>query len=394
MDLLTNAIQPYAWGSRTAIAELQGRTPSGEPEAELWMGAHPGAPSALERFPTLVHAIEAAPTEELGEAVLAAFGPRLPFLLKVLAADKPLSLQVHPTPDQARAGFDAEEARGVPRDAAERNYKDPYSKPELLVALTPFVGLCGFRDPRELASLLEELEVPALKEFAEVLSATPDSDAVRGMLAALLSWPEAGRAALVGEVVQAAASRAGGNSRFAETYRWTAQVGADYPDDTGVVVVLMLNLVSLQPGEAVFLRPRTLHAYLRGVGVEIMAGSDNVLRGGLTPKHIDVAELLAVLEFGHGPLDRTPATQVSAHEQAWETPTPEFRLSRLTVPAEGVAVAGGLPQILLCTEGSVVLRESDQRLELPAGSSAFVPAASPGLTAFGPGTLFRAAPGL
>src|SRR4051812_13286192 len=191
MDLLSNAIQPYAWGSHSAIAALQGRAPSPQPEAELWMGAHPGAPSRLQRgdWSTLLEAIEADPEAELGAPAVAAFGSRLPYLLKVLAAEKPLSLQVHPTPEQARAGFDAEEASGVPRNAPDRNYRDPYSKPELIVALTPFTGLCGFRSADELAALLEELAIPALKDLTEAVAAAPDETSVRAMLAALLRWP-------------------------------------------------------------------------------------------------------------------------------------------------------------------------------------------------------------
>lgn len=394
MDLLTNAIQPYAWGSRTAIAELQGRAPSESPEAELWMGAHPGAPSRLERRPTLLEAIEAAPVDELGQAVVDAFGPRLPYLLKLLAADRALSLQVHPTPEQARVGFDAEEARGIPRDAPDRNYRDPYSKPELIVALTPFVGLCGFRDTAELAGLLDELAVPALKEFAVALGNDPGETAVRAMLASLLRWPEPDRAGLVADVVQSARGLAATESPFAATYDWVARVAVDYPDDTGVVVILMLNLVRLAPGEAVFLRPRTLHAYLSGVGVEIMAGSDNVLRGGLTPKHVDVDELLGLLDFSTGPSAATRPTTVSAAEQAWQTPTPEFRLSRVTVAGSPVALGGGLPQILLCTEGSVRVQDGSQVLDLTRGESVFVPASSAGLELTGDATLFRAIPGL
>lgn len=399
MDLLTNAIQPYAWGSRSAIAGLQGRAPSGSPEAELWMGAHPSAPSQVERAgssgrTSLLTLIEAHPDDELGDAVIAAFGPRLPYLLKLLAADRALSLQVHPTPEQARAGFDAENALGIPVDAPGRNYRDPFAKPELIVALTPFVGLFGFRAARELADLFDELAVPALKSFAVALAEQPGESSVRATLAGLLRWPEPERATLVAEVVRACALQPG-HGPFAATYEWTQRVAVDYPDDTGVVVMLMLNLVSLAPGEAVFLAPRTLHAYLSGVGVEILAGSDNVLRGGLTPKHIDVDELLAVLQFGNGPIELTPATRVSSVEQAWITPTPDFRLSRLTLTGDPAELSGGFPQILVCTHGSVRLQDGDQVLDIGSGDSVFVPAHSAGvrLTATD-ATLFRALPGL
>lgn len=399
MDLLTNAIQPYAWGSRSSIAALQGREPSDQPEAELWMGAHPGAPSRLYRraWATLLDTIEADPVAELGDAVVEAFGPRLPYLLKVLAADKPLSLQVHPTPEQARAGFDAEEARGVPRDAAERNYRDPYSKPELIVALTPFAGLCGFRAATELAALLDELAVPALQGFADTLAAAPDEVSVRAMLAALLRWPEAERTALVADVATRCSLLRQGSSPYGSTYAWTARVAVDYPGDTGVVVVLMLNLVLLEPGQAIFLQPRTLHAYLSGTGVEIMAGSDNVLRGGLTPKHIDVDELLALLDFTNGPLALTPTTPVGPGEDAWVTPTPEFRLSQITMsPGHTVEVSGAVPQILLCTHGSVHLDDGTGGQGIVSGQSVFVPASSPSVraTSAGGATVFRAVPGI
>ncbi|BEP11979.1 mannose-6-phosphate isomerase, class I [Acidothermaceae bacterium B102] len=399
MDLLTNAIQPYAWGSHSAIAALQGRVPADQPEAELWMGAHPLAPSRVHRggWATLVDTIAADPQAELGPAVVATFGPRLPFLLKVLAAAKPLSLQVHPTPEQARTGFDAEDARGIPRDAPNRNYRDPYSKPELIVALTPFTGLCGFRAAAELAALLDELAIPSLKEFGDALTNTPDESAVRALLAGLLRWPQADRAALVAEVARRCALLRTSESPFAASFDWAARVADDYPDDTGVAVVLMLNLVQLAPGEAVFLKPRTLHAYLQGTGVEIMAGSDNVLRGGLTPKHIDVDELLGLLDFGNGPLPATPTTDLSTDERAWLTPTPEFRLSEIVLSVDHpVTLAGGVPQILLCTQGAAHLDDGTSALDLAGGQSVFVPASSSVVRASSPSgaTVFRAVPGL
>lgn len=393
MDLLSNAIQPYAWGSRTAIAALQGREPDGGPEAELWMGAHPGAPSRIDRGATLLAAIEADPEAELGDRVLAEFGPRLPYLLKVLAADQPLSLQVHPTTEQARAGWAAEEAAGIPRDAAHRNYKDPYAKPELILALTPFVGLCGFRAIPDLLALLAELDAPSLQPLAGRLAAQPDAAGLRDLLAALLEWPADGRSELVRDVAKAC-REVPDASVFADSCRWAAAIADDYPDDTGVVVVLMLNLISLEPGQAVFLRPRTFHAYLRGVGVEILAGSDNVLRGGLTPKHIDVPELLATLDFTDGPVELTPPTDLSPYEKAWLTPTPEFRLSQLTARGHEVVLEGGLPQILLCTKGSGTVADAVGAIDLKPGESVFVPATSGPVIVTGDATLFRAVPGL
>ena len=217
------------------------------------------------------------------------------------------------------------------------------------------------------------------------------------MLAGLLRWPPADRGALVAEVTARCALLRTGGSPFSASFDWAARVAVDYPDDTGVVVILMLNLVQLAPGEAVFLKPRTMHAYLEGTGVEIMAGSDNVLRGGLTPKHIDVDELLALLDFGNGPLPPTPSTDLSADERAWVTPTPEFRLSEVSLPADHrVELAGGVPQILLCTQGTVRLEDGTGALDLVSGESVFVPASSPSVRASsGSGaTVFRAVPGL
>ena len=186
MDRLDNTIRPYAWGSTTAIPALLGVAPSGEPQAEMWMGAHPGAPSRTGRG-TLVEVIDADPERELGPAAVAKFGPRLPFLLKILAAGAPLSLQVHPNLAQAKEGYDDEERRGIPFDAPHRNYRDANHKPELICALTEFDGLCGFRDPLRAAELLDGLGVDSLKPYVDLLHARPEDAALREVLTAILS---------------------------------------------------------------------------------------------------------------------------------------------------------------------------------------------------------------
>ncbi|MEV7197805.1 mannose-6-phosphate isomerase, class I [Streptomyces sp. NPDC093510] len=379
MDRLTNTIRPYAWGSTTAIAELIGAEPSGEPQAEMWMGAHPGAPSRTERG-ALNEVIDAAPERELGEAAAAKFGPRLPFLLKILAAGAPLSLQVHPDLAQAKEGYADEERRGVPVDAPHRNYKDANHKPELICALTPFDGLCGFRAPAETADLLEALEVDSLKPYVDLLRAQPEEAALREVLTAVLSADPEQMAETVSEVT-AAARRLGG------AYEPYAGIAHHYPGDPGVIAAMLLNHVQLQPGEALFLGAGVPHAYLDGLGVEIMANSDNVLRCGLTPKHVDVPELLRIVRFeATDPGVLRPEASPTG-EEVYETPIDEFRLSRFVLPESAAPhdLTTATPQILLCTAGTVRAGE----LTLTPGQSAFVPVGEKAEVS-GTGTVFRA----
>ncbi|MFD6419182.1 mannose-6-phosphate isomerase, class I [Streptomyces sp. NPDC060194] len=377
MDRLANTVRPYAWGSTTAIPELLGVEPTGEPQAEMWMGAHPGAPSRLPRGP-LDALVAADPAAELGSAAVDRFGPRLPFLLKLLAAGAPLSLQVHPDLDQAREGFAAEEAAGIPVDAPHRNYKDDHHKPELVCALTPFEGLCGFARPDDAADLMEGLGVDSLKPYADTLRAHPEDAALREVLTAVLTAEPAAMRDTVTETA-AACERLGGR------YAPYASLARSYPGDPGVIAAMLLNHVVLRPGEALYLGAGVPHAYLGGLGVEIMANSDNVLRCGLTPKHVDVPELLRVVRFeATAPAVLRPEATPDG-EELYETPVDEFRLSRfaLTGTAHDLGTTG--PQILLCTAGTVRAGE----LALAAGESVFVPAGE-AVTVTGTGTLFRA----
>ncbi|WP_445527292.1 mannose-6-phosphate isomerase, class I [Streptomyces cyslabdanicus] len=378
MDRLDNTIRPYAWGSTTAIPHLLGVEPSGEPQAELWMGAHPGAPSRTPRG-TLAEVIEAGPEEELGARTVAKFGPRLPFLLKILAAGAPLSLQVHPDLEQAKEGYADEERRGVPVDAPYRNYKDANHKPELVCALTEFDGLCGFRAPNRAADLLDALGVDSLKPYIDVLRAGPEEAALREVLTALLT---ADREEMAGTVAEAAAACA----RLGGDHAPYAGIARHYPGDPGVLAAMLLNHFRLKPGEAVFLGAGIPHAYLDGLGVEIMANSDNVLRCGLTPKHVDVPELLRIVRFeARDPGVLRPEAGPDG-EEVYDTPVDEFRLSRyvLTENATARDLTLDTPQILLCTAGSV--RAGEQ--ELAPGQSVFVPAGEK-TDVSGTGTLFR-----
>ncbi|MGW5049302.1 mannose-6-phosphate isomerase, class I [Streptomyces griseoluteus] len=378
MDRLDNTVRPYAWGSTTAIPRLLGTEPTGEPQAEMWMGAHPGAPSRTSRG-TLVEVIDADPERELGAEAVAKFGPRLPFLLKILAAGAPLSLQVHPDLTQAREGYAEEERRGVPVDAPDRNYKDANHKPELICALTEFDGLCGFRAPAEAAGLLDGLGVDSLKPYVDLLRAQPEDAALREVLTAILTANPEDMADTVTEAT-AACTRLGG------PYTPYADMARDYPGDPGVIAAVLLNHVRLQPGEALFLGAGIPHAYLDGLGVEIMANSDNVLRCGLTPKHIDVPELLRVVRFEASDPGVLRPEASPEGEEVYETPIDEFRLSRWVLPGETTRdLTLPTPQILLCTAGSVRVGEHG----LLPGRSVFVPAGEKA-EASGEGTLFRA----
>lgn len=376
MDRLENVVQPYAWGSRTAIAALRGAAPSAAPEAELWMGAHPSAPSRVGSL-TLLDLITEDPERQLGSGCVEAFGPRLPFLLKVLAADEPLSLQAHPSIQQAEAGYDREDAAGVPRNATHRNYRDRNHKPELLCALGPFDALCGFRDPGQTRAFFDALGVSGLK----ALIAHPLDETFRTLM-------RMDARALVAETAAACARYSGTFSREAA---WGVRLAERHQGDPGVIGALLLNLVHLDEGEAIYLPAGNLHAYLGGVGVEIMANSDNVLRGGLTPKHVDVDELLSVLDFRAGPVERVAPVRRSALD-VWETPAREFELARAIVTgSEGtLEVPVRAATIVLCTRGSVLATDDDGSATLASGDSAFVRGSTTRLTLHGNGTVFLA----
>ncbi|MFR9755342.1 mannose-6-phosphate isomerase, class I [Streptomyces sp. TR06-5] len=398
MDRLQNTVRPYAWGSTTALPELLRERPTGEPQAELWMGAHPGAPSHIDRGdgPTaLSEVIAADPHRELGPATVDAFGPQLPFLLKLLAAAQPLSLQVHPDPEQAAAGFADEEARGVPRDAPHRNYKDDRHKPELLAALTPFEGLCGFRPAAGSAALLAALDVGGLEPYVDILHARPESAALREVLTAFLS---ADRSEIAGTVRQAAdavrrLASAPEPGRWAADCAAYADIARHHPDDPGLLAAMLLNHVRLEPGEALHLDAGVPHAYLTGLGVEIMANSDNVLRCGLTPKHVDVPELLRVVRFeASDPAVLTPEADPDGAEP-YTTPVGEFALSRHVLAPGGAprTLRGDAAQIVLCTAGRATLTDevTGAEIALEQGQSVFVPAGERP-RAVGDGTIFRA----
>jgi mannose-6-phosphate isomerase len=398
---ITNTPRPYAWGSTTAIAQLLGHEVTGRPEAELWLGAHPGSPSVI-LDPTqtggaadLEEWIAADPTTTLGR--FAASG-RLPFLLKVLAAASPLSLQAHPTVEQARAGFDRENELGIALDAPERNYKDAFPKPELIYALSPtFDALCGFRPLDEVRALLHALieaslalEDPQPQPLEDLLDSLSGSGVALPETFEWLIGRRTGVATLVSLVTTLAARGVAGYDAEMAT---VSQLAEEYPGDPGIVICLLLNRVTLAAGEALYLPAGNIHAYLSGLGVELMAASDNVLRGGLTPKHIDVPELLDVLDFTPVPIPYLHATSPADGVAAFTPDVADFELLRV----DGMFLDASLtltgPAIALCTAGEVSISGAASSVPLALGDAVYITPDEAGLRFTGSGTVFVATTG-
>jgi mannose-6-phosphate isomerase len=380
--LLRNKVRPYAWGSRTVIAELQGReVPTPHPEAELWMGAHPDDPSTVLAADgtehSLLRLVDDDPVGQLGERYASRWANRLPFLLKVLAADEPMSMQVHPSLEQAKSGYEREEQSGLPRQAAHRNYPDPTAKPELVCALTEFHVLAGFRRADRTLDLLRDLEAPGLARYTGLLGAQPDANGLRALFTTWITLPSSVLDDLLPQVLDACVVHVKAHGPFDQECRTVLELGERYPGDPGVLAALLLNRLILGPGEAVYLAAGNLHAYLRGTAVEILANSDNILRCGLTPKHIDVPELLRVVDFRHGDMPVLRGEQVAPHMLTYVTDTPEFELSRLEWPSGetgAVPLHHAGPQVLICTAGSVAITTGGAALRLDRGDSAWIAA--------------------
>ena len=386
MQKLINSVQNYAWGSKTALTELYGiANPSQQPMAELWMGAHPKSSSRIEgadgKAVSLRDVIEHDKATLLGESVAKRFG-ELPFLFKVLCAAQPLSIQVHPNKHNSEMGFAKENAAGIPMDAAERNYKDPNHKPELVFALTPFLAMNAFREFSEIVSLLQPVS-GAHTAIAHFLQ-EPNAQRLSQLFASLLNMQgdEKSRALAV--------LKAALNSQQGEPWQTIRVISEFYPDDSGLFSPLLLNVVKLNPGEAMFLFAETPHAYLQGVALEVMANSDNVLRAGLTPKYIDIPELVANVKFVAKPADQLLTTPVKhGAELDFPIPVEDFAFSLHDLSAQETAISQQSAAILFCVEGEAVLSKGEQRLVLKPGESAFIGADESPVNASGVGRLAR-----
>lgn len=392
---MRNDVRHYDWGSAEWIPQLIGvDNKKQEPFAELWMGAHAGLPSRLasdEGEVALNDFIARDPRGILGAELVDLFGPRLPFLFKLLAAAKPLSIQAHPSIEQAREGWSRENAAGIPLTAHNRNYKDDNHKPELVCALTQFRAMCGFRS---IAEIRELAKLFGCSVIDRIIASLPDREFYSGLLTALLNMDDFGRSELSAFAPKRAAelAEAGGPHRIA--WDTVSLLCSQYPGDQSVIAPLYLNAIELQPGQALFLPSGILHAYCRGFSVEIMANSDNVLRGGLTSKYIDIPELVSSLRFEPYRPDRIEPPHGDAPGMfEYATPAKEFALysARWSESSAALPIPRGKPAIVLCTEGALLVDDGeDGRCRIMAGQSAFVSADAPAPALQGTGKGFIA----
>jgi mannose-6-phosphate isomerase len=393
--LLKNSIQEYAWGSYTAIPELLGNdSPANTPQAELWMGAHPKAPSKVKcngKWRSLLELIDKNSQDILGEKVAQKFKNRLPYLFKVLAAGKPLSIQAHPSLDQASEGFERENRLGIPLDAPNRNYKDDNHKPECICALTFFWALNGFRKIPDMISLMDKICPQGLKKEFDLFRRQPDSRGLKEFFKAMLTMDRTIQKQIITDVVKNAAPVKDKD----KAYQWMIDLHEQYPADIGVFSPIILNLIRLEPGQAMFLPAGTLHAYLDGVGIELMANSDNVLRGGLTPKHVDVKELLNVLNFEEREINILKMEKINPCEHRYENHAQEFCLSVITVKTDKgyFSLDKRCVEILLCTDGNAVVTDlaGNNSVAIRKGMSILIPAVAEKYSIKGNAVFYKAA---
>lgn len=378
MRRLHSPQRAYDWGSVDDIPGFLGHRADGAPVAEVWLGTHALAPSTID-----------APG---GPIPLREVAGELPFMLKILAATKPLSLQVHPDALLAREGFDAEESAGVPLDAPHRVYKDPHPKPEMVLALTTFDTLVGFRPTAEILRVLAALPVPLAQRLADDLRRSPGFAGIVGLVERLVADPP--DAAEVEEVVEACAEAMRQGIDIKRANLTAVQVQEHHPGDVGVVISLLLNRLTLQPGEAAYLATGIIHAHLRGMCLEVMVSSDNVLRAGLTSKHLEPAALVRCLGEGMSRLARVEPTQHGLSTDVFSPGLSEFALS-MTQSSQAEPEGAPLPddgrRIVLCTGGEVELvNEQGERVVLRRGEAVYADADDGVLHVLGTGEVAQA----
>ena len=375
---LRNHIREYAWGSKTFIANLQGKDEaSKEPQAELWMGTHLSAPSRVMingKEESLREIINEHPHKMLGKKIAKEYKNELPFLFKILAAASPLSIQAHPNKAQAVIGFKRENRENIPLNSSERNYKDDNHKPELICALTNFEVMCGFQPINEIVDRIKYLQLEDFIPGIEELKIDPSAKNLKKLFLELMSKHNNDQTKQVSILINKITELEPRNENEILIFRWIARLAAIYPKDMGVFSPLFLNVVKLKPGEALFIEAGVLHAYLNGCGVEIMANSDNVLRGGLTPKKIDFPELFKTLKFDDRGLKRIQP-KIYNNEYIYQTTVKEFQLSKILVKDAEPFVKANIStaEIILCMEGSGSITWSGSTLELKTGDSIFIP---------------------
>lgn len=391
MERITGAFQRYAWGSCTAIPDFLGVAATGQPAAELWFGAHPLGATVFADGTTLAERIAQDPEELLGLDIAESFG-ELPFLLKLIAPAHPLSLQVHPSRERAQLRFAQEEATGMNLDDPRRSYKDPNHKPEMVMALTRFEALSGLRTPRRAAEMLTGLEGALAHRMRSLLRTRRGYRGTEAVVTDLLRSATTPTPEDL-EILAAACARrlAAGQSPSARIDRVVGELARTHPGDPGIALALLLNPVTLEPGQVLFVPAGTLHAYLWGLGVEVMASSDNVLRACLTEKHTDIGEVLAAVDYVAAPPVRL-APENSGHRTArFYAPVEDFELAHVAGGIVPEDVRGRGPRLLLCLSEEVTVTCAGAQLCLRQGQAAFVSAQEPNIGITGPGALIQVA---
>jgi len=394
IGLLKNEVMDYSWGSPFFLPKLLGKqNPSGRPWAELWMGAHPKAPSKVKyknRWVSLKALIEQHPQEMLGRRTAERFGNTLPYLFKVLAVAKPLSIQAHPSSKQAKAGYQTENRLGIPLDSPQRNYRDSNHKPECICAMSKFHALCGFRKFSDMVALLTACCPHGMAAELKHLTKNPDAAGLKKFYFELMRMDSARRRRVIDETLKNTNKLSEQRLRY-----WIELIAAEYPNDIAILSPLLLNLICLEPGQALFLPAGELHAYLDGFGIELMANSDNVLRGGLTEKHIDLQQLMDVVHFMPRKVKLLEAVTAGKNERILVNPSEEFVLSKIVVAARSTyqSPANRSIEILLCTDGRADIKDrgTGDVVEIKKGDSVVVPAALKRYSISGTADLYKAA---
>lgn len=377
---LTGQVQHYAWGGKDYIASLIGlNSAKDQPCAEWWLGAHPSAPSEIENVTgkqSLIEFLSQNPTA-LGQASRQQFGDELSYLLKILDVEKPLSIQLHPTKDQAEKGFEAENAKGVALTDGTRTYKDRNHKPEMMIALSDFWLLHGFKTKSQLLATLNTR--PSLQSLAEKLGkqslAEFYADVMLAEQSTLANW-------LLPIIEANQQSYKNGELELDNPDYWvlyTMEAMAISPEklDAGLVCFYLFNIVHLKEGEGIFQDAGIPHAYLRGQNVELMACSDNVIRGGLTPKYVDIVELLKIVDCREVTPQIISAASQNQSEFTYKTPVKDFALAQIRVePQQHTKVNLQSAGILLVMQGELKIQEKSTALILKQGESAFITADS------------------
>ncbi|MEZ8968483.1 mannose-6-phosphate isomerase, class I [Vibrio breoganii] len=388
---LDNVIQNYAWGSTDSLSTLfQISNPDGSPQAELWMGAHPNGCSTLQGLNlSLSDYFNLHGKNALGDYTLARYG-ELPYLFKVLAAQTPLSIQVHPNKRNSEIGFEREKQLGIALSAGNRNYKDPNHKPELVYAITAYKAMNGFRPIDEIVGLFEEVNITALSDDVAALKQAANAKGLEAFFTQLLTLSGDKKTAVL-QQLKGLYGQGGLTQVAQQALEYSQAFSEHYSDDNGLLAPLFLNIVELKPGEAMFLHSETPHAYVQGTAIELMASSDNVLRAGLTPKHIDVEELIANTRFQPVPSEDLLLSPIERDGHLhFPVPVDDFKFDVFFVTDIQQSLYVRSAEILFCIEGNIVISTGEKRVTLTTGESVFVPYDSAHYQLSGKGRLARA----